>query len=132
MTARNTEPGDAAELRQRAENQADQSPEGGEGLSPAATRLTFHELRVHQIELEMQNVELRRTQAELDAARARYFDLYDLAPMGYVTVSEAGLILEANLAADALLGVVRGARAGKPVFSGFILKEDQGNYTSIP
>jgi PAS domain S-box-containing protein len=128
MTARNTEPGDAAELRQRAENQAAPLPEGGEGLSPAATRLMFHELRVHQIELEMQNAELRRAHAELDAVRARYFDLYDLAPVGYVTVSEAGLILEANLAADALLGVVRSARAGKPVFSGFILKEDQGNY----
>ena len=43
--------------------------------------------------------------AQLDAAGARYFDLYDLAPVGYVTVSEQGLVLEANLTATTLLSV---------------------------
>ena len=87
----------------------------------------LHELRVHQIELEMQNEELRRAQAELDAARARYFDLYDLAPVGYCTLSEQGLILEANLTAATLLGVARGALVKQP-FTRFILKEDQDIY----
>ena len=65
---------------------------------------TLHELRVHQIELEMQNEELRQTQAELSAAKTRYFDLYDLAPVGYLTVGEKGLILESNFTAAKLLG----------------------------
>ena len=66
---------------------------------------------MHQVELEMQNEELRRAQLELDATRARYFDLYDLAPVGYCTLSEQGLILEANLTAASRLGVARDALA---------------------
>ncbi len=79
---------------------------------------------MHQIELEMQNEELRRTQEELEVSRARYFDLYDLAPVGYFTLSEQGLILEANLTAAKLLGVARGALVKQPL-SRFILREDQ-------
>jgi hypothetical protein len=64
-------------------------------LSLEDTERMLHELRVHQIELEMQNEELRQAQALLDTERARYFDLYDLAPVGYCTLSDAGLILQA-------------------------------------
>ena len=96
-------------------------------LSPEEIQPVLHELRVHQIELEMQNEELRRTQAELDVSRARYFDLYDLAPVGYVTLSEKGLILEANLTAASLLGVARGALVTQPL-TRFILPEDQDLY----
>jgi PAS domain S-box-containing protein len=87
----------------------------------------IHELHVHQIELEMQNDELRRTQTERDMAQARYFDFYDLAPVGYVTVSEQGLILNSNLTAAAMLGMARGRLAGQ-VFSRFIEREDQDTY----
>mgnify|MGYP002776132932 CR=1 FL=1 len=86
-----------------------------------------HELQVHQIELEMQNTELRRTQEELAAARARYFELYDLAPVGYCTVSQKGVILEANLTASVMLGMTRGALVGQPIFQ-FIAREDQDTY----
>jgi len=96
-------------------------------LSPEEMRQALHELRVHQIELEMQNEELRRAQVELDVARARYFDLYDLAPVGYCTVSEPGLILEANLTAATLLGFPRGKLVGKP-WTRFIHKDDQDLY----
>ena len=102
-------------------------PETPEALSPEEARQMLHELRVHQIELEIQNEELRRTQAELEVSQARYFDLYDLAPVGYVTVSEKGLILEANLTAATLLGAARGALI-KQRLTRFILPEDQDIY----
>ncbi|MCG6535001.1 MAG: PAS domain-containing protein [Syntrophales bacterium LBB04] len=87
----------------------------------------IHELRVHQVELEMQNEELRRTQGELEASQKKYYDLYDLAPVGYLTLNEKGLFQEANLTAAALLGVVKGA-LGKQLFTNFILPEDQDIY----
>jgi PAS domain S-box-containing protein len=116
--------------------QAEEAARGGkaalsaeliEPLSTEEARRLLHELQVHQIELEMQNKELRRAQEELEASRARYFDLYDLAPVGYITLSDKGLIEEANLTAAKLLGVNRGALANQPI-SRFVLKEDQDVY----
>ena len=92
-----------------------------------ALRESDENLHVHQIELEMQNDELRQTQFALETERARYFDLWDLAPVGYITVSEKGLILEANLTAVRLLGVARAVLVKRP-FSQFILKEDQDSF----
>lgn len=62
-----------------------------------------HELQVHQIELEMQNEELRRTQEQLEAARDRYADLFEFAPTGYLTLDPQGTILSANLRAGMML-----------------------------
>jgi PAS domain S-box-containing protein len=90
-------------------------------------QLMLHELRVYQIELEMQNEEPRTAQAVIDAERARYFALYDLAPVGFCTVSEKGLILEANLTAATLLGTARSALLKQPI-TRFILKADQDIY----
>ena len=64
---------------------------------------------------------------ELSVSNARYFDFYDLAPVGYITVSEQGLILEANLTAATLLGATRGTLTTQPI-SRFLLKEDQDSY----
>ncbi len=64
-------------------------------------------LRVHQVELELQNSELRQAQAEIETARSRYFDLYDLAPVGYLTVNALGQIIEANLTLATMLKVER-------------------------
>jgi diguanylate cyclase (GGDEF)-like protein/PAS domain S-box-containing protein len=106
---------------------AAQPPDSIEAMSPEAMRKTWHELQVHQIELEMQNKELRRTLLELDAAQARYFDLYDLAPVGYLSLSERGLILQANLTAATLLGMSRSTLIQQPI-SHFILAADQDIY----
>src|SRR5215467_14974498 len=70
-------------------------------------RALVQDLRVHQIELELQNEELRQAQVELANSRYRYSDLYEFAPVGYVTVNERGRIVEANLGAVAMLGVNR-------------------------
>jgi PAS domain S-box-containing protein len=121
----------AEALRQKAETltreQATRAPEDSVPLSPEEIRKTRHELRVHQIELEMQNEELRRAQEEIESGRARYFDLYDLAPVGYVTLSEQGMILEANFTAATLLGTTRGLLVRQPL-SRFICRDDQDIY----
>jgi len=121
----------ATELRQVAEESLQgisvQSLKDLEALLPKKSQGLLHELRVHQIELEMQNDALRRAQTELAAERQRYVDLYELAPVGYCTVSEEGLILEANLNASTLLGVTRGALSNQPL-PRFILNKDQDLY----
>src|SRR5215467_7639293 len=116
---------DATRLRAQAEHQAQalESPEVN-ALWPAEARQVLNELRVHQIELEMQNDELRATREQLEMSRARYFDLYDLSPVGYFTLSKKGLILEANLTATTLLGVSR-SELSMQRFTRFILKDDQ-------
>ncbi|MCP4139303.1 MAG: diguanylate cyclase [Chloroflexi bacterium] len=96
-------------------------------FSPDDAQKMLHELQVHQIELEMQNDELRRTQLELEASRDQYADLYDFAPIGYLTNSEQGVILNANLTAASLLSTPKGSLIGKP-FTRFIIKEDQDIY----
>ncbi|MBU1107662.1 MAG: response regulator [Candidatus Riflebacteria bacterium] len=118
-------------IRQKAEEidrkRAMQVPESLESMSPEETTQLLHELRVHQIELEMQNEELRLTQMELSASRSRYFDLYDLAPVGYCTIDESGLILEANLTACTLFGVARTNLVRYPIHN-FIQREDRDIY----
>lgn len=95
--------------------------------SDLETNPLIHELQVHKIELELQNEELRRTQGELDRERARYFEIYDLAPVGYCTISGKGLILEANLTAATMWSVARGALIRQPL-SKFIIEEDRDRF----
>jgi len=98
-----------------------------EPASPDSSRRLLHELQVHQIELELQNEELRQAQVALDLERTKYFDLYDLAPVGYVTLSDQGLILQANLTAAKQLGVPRSELLHRPI-SRFILDKDQDSF----
>jgi diguanylate cyclase (GGDEF)-like protein/PAS domain S-box-containing protein len=90
----------------------------------AALQQTLHDLQVHRIELEMQNDELRRKQHDLDTLQASYFDFYDMAPVGYCTVNESGLIDRANLTTAALLGMDR-ALLEEQKITRFIFPDDQ-------
>ena len=143
MTNRNNRPEDADStmsspptdsdqvLRRQAEDifreRKAKSVDGQDLLSREKTRQMLYELQVHQIELEMQNEELRRTHVELDLIWQRYYDLYELAPTGYCTLSEKGLFLEANLTAATLLGIHRKKLINQPI-SRFIFKVDQDTY----
>ena len=120
----------SSELRRRAEGQIKTTPADSDDIAEMSTKdmaKMIHELRVHQIELKMQNEELRRIQEELGEARDRYSHLYDFAPVGYLTVSDKGIVEGANLTFTTLMGMERSAVVGKP-FSHFIQREDQDVY----
>ena len=91
------------------------NPQPGEDL----LHELMHELKVHQIELEMQNEELRRVQVELEESRDRYVDLYEFAPVVYFTLTREGMIAEANLTGANLLGTERRTLL-KRRFAGFV------------
>jgi PAS domain S-box-containing protein len=103
------------------------SPEDIESFTPEEVRQKLYELQVYQIELEMQNEELRQAQKELEISKVRYFDIYNLAPVGYCTLDKAGLIIEANLTLTTLLGITKSALV-KQTFGCYIHKEDQDTY----
>ena len=107
-------------LREKAEKLL---PEGPENEWSHDNPLTLiHELQVHQIELEMQNDELSRAREEIEEVLAKYTDLYDFAPVGYLTFDRKGLISQLNLSAAQLLGSERSFLVNKP-FSPFIQRE---------
>ncbi len=116
-----------SELRKRAEKEFEIKHDlikEASDMSPEHMTNLIHELQVHQIELKMQNNELRRLQEDLENTRDKYSHLYDFAPVGYFTVNKNGLIDEANLKLASLLGMARADLLGKP-FTRFILNEDQ-------
>jgi PAS domain S-box-containing protein len=118
----------AQSLRDLAEGKVRaKKPHYAESWLPPMARELLHELRVHQVELEMQNDELHQKQEELTAVHAKYFNLYDFAPVGYFTINEEGLTLEANLTAASLFGVARHLLLSQP-FTRLIAAEDQDIY----
>jgi two-component system NtrC family sensor kinase len=112
--------GTVEELRRSAEARLAQAGTAAPAASPSAL---LHELQVHQVELELQNDELRRTQGELELAHARYLALYDFAPVGYFSVDERGCLTSINLAGAAMLGGERAGLLGRP-FSRFVAAQD--------
>lgn len=111
---------------QRAETEAQSSEvENGQTLSPEEAQQLIDELQVRQIDLELQNEKLRRTQDELQASLARYADLFDHAPLGYLTLTRDGLILEVNLTAATILGVPRDELAHQPLVRSIVPEDEE-------
>jgi len=125
---------DADELRRQAEERLrEKTAELHLARTEEETQRLVHELEVHQIELEMQNAELSRARDDLERAMGKYSDLYDFAPVGYVTLDRAGTIRAVNLTGASLLGIERARLLGRrfvlfitddtrPLFSEFLVK----------
>jgi len=106
------------------------APDGGlpgPGANASATERLLHELSVHQVELEIQNEQLRQIQGELEASRDRYADLFEHAPVGFVTFKQSDLIEAANHMAATLLGTPLSRLVGQR-FHGFVAPEDQARF----
>ena len=119
-------------MRRRAEGRLRKQPKGGARIEARAdARRILHELQVHQIELELQNEELKQSKAEVDAGLEKYTDLYDFAPVGYYTLTADGTIQLVNFMGASLVGIERsrlmGRRFGllvssehRPIFNSFL------------
>ncbi len=117
-------------LSQRAEDALEVSSDGKNNsvrLNSDGIKELIHDLQLHQIELEMQNDEIKRTQEELDTERNRYFDFYNLAPVGFFSVDDQKIILECNLTAATLLERSLDELVKQPI-TRFIIEEDQDIY----
>jgi PAS domain S-box-containing protein len=110
----------AGELRRRAEvrlrkKQGTQRSKAGDRRPAADIQRLLHELQVHQVELEMQNGELKEARDRMEALLEKYTDLYDFAPVGYFSLDEQTRIMEVNLTGAVLLGVERPRLFGRPL-----------------
>ena len=105
-----------AELRRQAEQQLRTNTAAlPNPQTETETQRLLHELQVHQIELEMQNAELRQAQEQLELSRNKHVELYDFAPIGFFSLDPCGLIREVNLQGATLLGVERQRLVNRPL-----------------
>jgi PAS domain S-box-containing protein len=116
-------PPQADKLRREAEQRlVDGKITSVEAMTDLEVRALFHELQVHQVELEIQNEELLRAQTEIKEISDKYQDLFDFSPVGYLLMDERGRILEINVAGAALIGLDRIAALQKG-FGQFVAEE---------
>jgi len=115
------------QLRRKAEERLSETAQQQFPRSEEEMQKLVHELEVHQVELEMQNEVLRHAKDETEIALQKYADLYDFAPVGYVTLDRSGTIRAVNLAGSSLLGVVR-SRLNGPRFDLFVTDRDRSAF----
>ena len=134
MSRKPNTPTAAAELRRHAEarlrDRKGQRSKAGDQKSETDSVRVLHELEVHQIELEMQNTELQQAREALEATLEKYTDLYDFAPVGYLTLEPGGNIREANLAGASLLEIERSALVNRR-FGFFVSPEDRSVFDAF-
>jgi signal transduction histidine kinase len=109
-------------LRKKAERILSQKEDSFRKMPVEDIKRVIHELDVYQVELDMQNDELRKAQGEIEQSRAKYVGLYDFSPVGYFTLTAAGRIEEVNLTGAKLLGTER-TKLVKRDFRSFIMRE---------
>ena len=130
-TAKNENRPSAKDLRQRAEKQLkSKSSEASFRLTGEEAQRLAHELEVHQIELEMQNAELRQARNEVENALASYTDLYDFAPVGYFSLDRSAVISGVNLTGAKLLNAERSRLIGRN-FGQFITEKYRPDFTAF-
>ncbi len=111
-------------LRKQAEARLAEASRPVDELSPEEIKTLLHEYQVHQIELELQNEELRNAQKQLESARDQFARLYNDAPVGYLTIDEAGIISQTNQTFAVMVGLEPHHLTGKPL-TDFITSADQ-------
>jgi signal transduction histidine kinase/ActR/RegA family two-component response regulator len=131
LPGKNVQGDSCTALRCRAEERARDEAETDQPVGTWEDPLKLHhELQVHRLELEMQNVELRQTRDELEAVLGQYTDLYDFAPVGYVTLDREGTISRVNFTATSLAGAVRSRLIGRN-FRLFVAYQDRPVFTAF-
>ena len=123
-------------LQKKAEDLAHSEPHSTTGLNPEELNRVLHDLRVHQIELEIQNEELRESQANLleskqrlQSARDHFYQLYHKSPVGYVVVDKTGIIQQANQTFASMTGITLDLVEGRPLLN-HIAQQDHKTYLS--
>ncbi len=115
------------QLRDEAERKAREQRNELQQLSDADREKLLQELQIHQIELEIQNEELREAQSQLEFTRQQYIDLYNLAPVGYASLDDAGLIWRTNTTLCRLLDINQDAMTGRAL-ADFMDESDRENF----
>ncbi|MFD1732085.1 PAS domain S-box protein [Deinococcus malanensis] len=126
-------PSNSTASRSKAREQAEQKLRDSPRTVQTAVQdpaLLLHELQVHQVELEHQNEELRRALQETEEAHRRYLELFDFAPIGYLTVDRMGLVQEANQAISGMLSVQPSRLTGRQ-FGTHLASEYRGHFTAL-